>query len=372
MPYDDNGARFHDLSDFGLGGNMDDAERRRLPRRHPPDSSNWLCQTEAPTGYAYKAYDEVADATSLNLFSASCIGAYCYVVAWNFDDDGTIRPEVGATGTLQRYGGTPQSSWPMGGGRRAVAHMHNFYWRLDFDVDGAANDRVEELEARFAPGTGRQQLNNTRQAFSAEVARRVAPGGFRSWRVRDTVTTNGDDHPISFELLPNPDNIFRGPSYEAFTQNELYVTRNRACERFASHNPTAGGCPSSLAGVRQRREPHGSGPGGLVRDLVPPPAPGRGRGAHAPALERVLDRPPGPHGDQPGRLTPAGSRPATAGPAGAGSRASYQQGHTSPTRGMAVWLTQVRGVSDPITARPAAGRPGGRRGPLPPGGWPCR
>ena len=48
-------------------------------------------------------------------------------------------------------------------------------------------------------------------------------------------------------MLPNADNIFRGPSYEAFTQNELYVTRNRACERFASHNPTAGGCPSSLA-----------------------------------------------------------------------------------------------------------------------------
>ncbi|MET0738712.1 MAG: copper amine oxidase [Acidimicrobiales bacterium] len=247
VPYDDNGARFHDLSDFGLGGNMDALSAGDCPNGTLL-SSNWICQTEAPTGYAYKSYDEVADATSLNLFSASCIGAYCYVVAWNFDDDGTIRPEVGATGTLQRYGGTPQSSWPMGGGRRAVAHMHNFYWRLDFDVDGAANDRVEELEARFAPGTGRQQLNNSRQAFSAEVARRVAAGGFRSWRVRDTIAMNGDNHPISFELLPNADNIFRGPSYEAFTQNELYVTRNRACERFASHNPTAGGCPSSLAG----------------------------------------------------------------------------------------------------------------------------
>jgi primary-amine oxidase len=247
VPYDDNGARFHDLSDFGLGNNMDVLGAGDCPNGTLL-SSNWVCQTEAPTGYAYKDYDQVADATSLNLFSASCIGAYCYVVAWNFDDDGTIRPEVGATGSLQLYGGTPQTTWPMGGGRRAVAHMHNFYWRLDFDVDGQADDRVEELEALPAAGTGRSQLRNTRRAFSVEAARRVAPGAFRSWRVRDTVTRNGDNHPISWELVPNTDNIFRGPSFESFTQNEVYVTRNRSCERFASHNPTAGGCPNSVAG----------------------------------------------------------------------------------------------------------------------------
>ena len=247
VPYDDNGARFHDLSDFGLGNNMDVLNAGDCPNGTLL-SSNWVCQTEAPTGYAYKDYDQVADATSLNLFSASCIGAYCYVVAWNFDDDGTIRPEVGATGSLQIYGGTPQTTWPMGGGNRAVAHMHNFYWRLDFDVDGQANDRVEELEALPAAGTGRSQLRNTRRAFSVEAARRVAPGAFRSWRVRDTVTRNGDNHPISWELVPNTDNIFRGPSFESFTQNEVYVTRNRSCERFASHNPTTGGCPNSVAG----------------------------------------------------------------------------------------------------------------------------
>jgi primary-amine oxidase len=247
VPYDDNGARFHDLSDYGLGNNMDALSAGDCPNGTLL-SNNWLCQTEAPAGYAYKSYNEVADSTSLNLFSASCIGAYCYVVAWNFDDDGTIRPEVGATGQLQRTSGRASAGWPIGGGRNAVAHMHNYYWRLDFDVNGVANDRAEELEARFAPGTGRQELNNTRQAFSTEVARRVAAGGFRSWRVRDTVTVNGDNHPISFELLPDPDNIFRGPTYEPWTQNELYVTRNRSCERFASHNPTNGGCPSSLAG----------------------------------------------------------------------------------------------------------------------------
>jgi primary-amine oxidase len=122
--------------------------------------------------------------------------------------------------------------------------MHNFYWRLDFDLDGTTtDDRVEELEA--LPTDGRQQLNNRRRAFTSEVARRVAPGGFRSWRVRDLNTVNGDNHPISWELLPNTDHIFRGPSYEPYTRNELYVTRNKTCERFATHNPATGSCQPS-------------------------------------------------------------------------------------------------------------------------------
>jgi primary-amine oxidase len=249
VPYDNNGARFHDLSDYGLGYDwyIDDLQPGDCPNgdllTDTTINSNVLCQTEAPTGYAYKDYAQQAQATSLNLFSVSHIGAYNYVVAWNFDDDGTIRPEVGATGSLQLYGGSPQSTWPMGGGNRAVAHMHNFYWRLDFDVDGAGNDRVEEMEA--LPTNGRSQLRNTRRPFTSEVARRVAPGGFRSWRVLDTVSDNADGHPVSWELLPNTDNIFRGPTYEPYSQNQLYVTRNRLCERFATHNVPTGNCRSS-------------------------------------------------------------------------------------------------------------------------------
>jgi primary-amine oxidase len=130
VPYDLGQPRFHDLSDYGLGGNMDELDTSDCPTGTLLDDAGTdvVCQTEGPTGYAYKDYDNVAQATSLNLFSTSCIGAYCYVVAWNFDDDGTIRPEVGATGTLQYIDSGPSSGgWPIGGGRRAVAHMHNYY-----------------------------------------------------------------------------------------------------------------------------------------------------------------------------------------------------------------------------------------------------
>ena len=210
VPYDDNGARFHDLSDFGLGSNMDALSAGDCPNGTLL-SNNWLCQTEAPTGYAYKSYDEVADATSLNLFSASCIGAYCYVVAWNFDDDGTVRPEVGATGTLQRYGGTPQTTWPMGGGRRAVAHMHNFYWRLDFDVNGAANDRRRGARSPIRSGN--------RTPARTTPGRRSPPrwpagwprASFRSWRVRDSVTTERGQPPDLLGAAPQHRQHLPGP-----------------------------------------------------------------------------------------------------------------------------------------------------------------
>ena len=276
VPYDDNRARLHDLSDFGMGFDhiMADLQAADCPNgeRLLDGGRNVLCLTEAPTGYAYKDFDAVAQSTSLNLFSVSRIGAYSYVVAWNFDDDGTIRPEVGATGALQFIDDdTPPGTtgWDVGQGRSAIAHMHNYYWRLDFDVAGTRiDDRVQELEAR--PTAGRTQLRNTRRGFTREVARRVGPTVFRSWRVRDTVVRNADNHPISFEILPNTDHVFRGPKYERFTQNELYVTRYKPCERFASHNlPT----PAPSAATEPSSAGASTAPGSSATAPTPAPPP---------------------------------------------------------------------------------------------------
>ena len=245
VPYDGGSPRFFDLSGIGLGydGTMLDLAAEDCPGGSllQDDGTNVICQSVVPNGYAYKSGPSSGQSTSLRLFSVSELGAYNYVVAWNFDDDGTIRPQVDSAGSLQNYGGSPQTTWPLGGGRRGVAHMHNFYWRLDFDVDGPANDRVEELEA--LPADSRYALRNTRRAFGTEVARRVAPSGFRSWRVRDLTSTNADGHPLSVELLPDTDHVYRGPTTgdapEPFTQNEVYVTRFKPCEDVAANNPGA-------------------------------------------------------------------------------------------------------------------------------------
>lgn len=248
VPYDDNAFRFHDVSDYGLGNYLNDLQPEDCPGGSllAPGPVHALCRQVTGSGYVYKSYADEAQGTTLSLFSVSHIGAYNYVIAWNFDDDGTIRPEIGATGQLQRFGGTNATGWYVGARGFAVAHMHNYYWRLDFDVNGADGDRVQELAATAT--NGRQSFTNTRAAFRTEVARRVLPGSFRSWRVIDSATRNADGHPISYELRPETDSIFRGPDYEPFTHNEFYVTAANECERFASHNPTLGGsCGSNLA-----------------------------------------------------------------------------------------------------------------------------
>ncbi len=250
VPYDDNGARFHDLSDYGLGGNnLNDLAPGDCPNGTliRDSSKDVLCQQLQNAGYAYKSYANQLQGYALNLFSVSHIGMYNYVSELHFYDNGAIELGVGATGQLQRLGSNPAFGWPLNGANTSygIAHMHNYYWRLDFDLNGTAtDDQVEEIE--FTPNGTRDQFTRGLTAFTTEVSRAVSSTTFRSWRIKDTVTTNADGHAISYELEPDPAHLFHGPSSEPFTQNELYVTVNKTCEKFVSHNPTVGGCGNNV------------------------------------------------------------------------------------------------------------------------------
>jgi primary-amine oxidase len=249
VPYDNNAARFHDVSDYGLGGyNMNDLTTADCPggtllRNNGKDV---LCRTLARDGYAYKYYGTQKQAYALSLFSVSHIGQYNYIPKWKFFDDGTIEPGMGATGKLQlctndsRYGWLVNStSCP-----RGTSHMHNYYWRLDFDLGGLSNDRLQRFDFGNAGGSTRPASS---AAYSTETRQTVSPGVFRTWRLYDNAITNGDGHRISYEIVPDASHTFRGPSYEPWTRYDLYYTQNATCERYASHNPTTGGCPSNVS-----------------------------------------------------------------------------------------------------------------------------
>ncbi len=255
VPYDNNGARLHDVSDYGLGGaNLLDLTPAECPGGAllQNNGKDVICRTVSGDGYAYKAYGTQKQAYALSLFSVSGIGKYNYIPKWKFFDDGTIEPSMGAAGTLQFCTTDSRYGWHINapGCVRGTSHTHNYFWRLDFDMGGEPNDEFQQID--FG-GVGTSYRPITYGNTRTETARVVSQTGFRTWRILDRYLRNADGHPISYELDAESSHTFRGPSYEPWTRNDVYFTENRLvvndtyCEQFVSHNPTRTGCADNLA-----------------------------------------------------------------------------------------------------------------------------
>src|SRR5262249_51850406 len=111
----------------------------------------------------------------------------------------------------------------------APSHVHNFYYRLDFDIDGPDDNVVEEFNyQQDQPGslTGSHHW----APVLTETSRPWNAASFRSWRVVNRASKNALGHPRSYELVPGGNGTFRGGSAEAFAQAELWVTRHHAQE----------------------------------------------------------------------------------------------------------------------------------------------
>ncbi len=239
VPYDDNGARYHDISDYGIGGNnilslnSDECPAGNLLAH---SGKNVLCKQIESRPLAHKSGNNVVNANNLSVFSVSPVGAYYYIPTWRFMDDGTIEPWIGATGALQRYGSNQSRGWKLGDNRVGIAHLHNFFWKLDFDLNGSHLDDVVE-ELNFPLVNGKRQRTVT--AFNSEVARKVNPDTMRHWRIKDKSLKNANNHSASFDILLNESGHQDiGPASEPFTHNDFYVTKQKNEEKFASHNPS--------------------------------------------------------------------------------------------------------------------------------------
>jgi len=250
VPYDDNGARFHDVTDFGFGGiylsnlRAEECVDGDLLRLGP---KNALCKQVRNRGLAQRYYARTLQGYELSLFSISMSGDYNYIIQWVFKDDGTIEPIVGAAGQLQRYGSDPLHGWRTGPGPVVpISHYHNYWWRLDFDIDGMENDLVEEIQLNPADSARRRELAVT--PLTVESARTHDPSVQRSWRIRDKQVTNAEGRSISYHIEAlSSGHDFIGPTFEPFARNDFYVTRNRSCEKYPSHNPALSGCATDVS-----------------------------------------------------------------------------------------------------------------------------
>ncbi|HRJ51231.1 MAG TPA: hypothetical protein PLE99_00585 [Candidatus Thiothrix moscowensis] len=250
VPYDDNGARYHDVSDYGLGGGyIKDLAAEECPggERLAYLGKNIICKQVTSRDDAFSVDADRLQGDALSLFSVSAIGAYNYIPEWRFLDDGAIEPGVGATGALQRFGtaSIAQHGWLLESNKVGIAHLHNFFWKLDFDLGATSNDdAVEEIDHTQTAG----KTSRTHTRLSTEAARNVDPAKLRFWRVLDTSLRNSKNLPTSYDIQLNESGQKdEGPSSEPFTHYDFYVTRQKNCELFASHNPTTNGCAADLS-----------------------------------------------------------------------------------------------------------------------------
>jgi len=249
VPYDDDGARYHDVTDYGIGaGYMQALASSECPNGilKKFGQKNVMCQQIEKGHIAHHADSGKKEGSALSLFSISKIGAYHYLPQWRFFDDGTIRPSMGATGSLQRFAsGVTDRGWQINSNRTGIAHLHNYFWRLDFDLGSSGTDDFVE-EFNFPLSSGKRVRSVTK--FSSEKAREVNPSTLRSWRIVDGSATNSNGHKKSYEImLDESGHKNKGPSNEAFTHNDFFVTKANNCEKFASHNPTTNNCKKNLA-----------------------------------------------------------------------------------------------------------------------------
>lgn len=171
-----------------------------------PVGPGWRLCTQPPATILESGTDDGAfqgvalhyEDGELRIVSEMQAGWYRYVSEWRLRDDGVIKPRFGFAGTRDP--------------RTCMRHQHHVYWRLDFDIDGAGADVVEQRGLLFpqlpvwTPVV--RETKRTRSPFA------------RSWRVRDKSTGRG------YRIVPG---IADGTA-DAYGVADLWLLRYRATE----------------------------------------------------------------------------------------------------------------------------------------------
>lgn len=141
------------------------------------------------TGVAFEEYPGELVATS-----HMSAGWYKYRIKWHFYDDGRIWPEYSFAASSATC--------------TSADHRHHVYWRFDFDMDGASDDYITEVNP-----TTETELN-----FTTEEARTWGNGtdGIY-WRVRDEVTGSG------YRVVPSAADLLL--PIDGFSKTDAIVAR---------------------------------------------------------------------------------------------------------------------------------------------------
>ncbi len=205
-------------------------------------------------------HNEARRARELVVSSIATVGNYDYAIDWIFRQDGSLAVEAVLSGIMLPKGVAAETRHHDGSGhlvsRSVVAphHQHILNFRLDFDVDGAANSVTEMKTAALPPGPGNPAgtglLMEESVLASEQAARRdLSLADARAWRViNPALTTALGDHP-GYILQPGSNSVaYAWPDSLAsrragFMRHHFWATRYRPEEMYA-----AGDYPNQSAG----------------------------------------------------------------------------------------------------------------------------
>ena len=230
VPYDENGARYHDI---GYGANLAVLAAAECPGGSLLTNST-LCLVQRPAGYLSKNTGASIQGDSFAVFGYYGLGQYYYTFQYTFFDDGSIEPAVLASGALQRYTSLAANGWRIPAAAfpniYGVNHNHLVIWRMDFDLDGSANNQVERINFT---GAGSDQRDMVVTPLTTETKETNDLTGEAFWRVRNTAENNADGRNISYEIEPNVTDQLRAP--EDFTQYDFYLTQHNSTEEIVDN-----------------------------------------------------------------------------------------------------------------------------------------
>ena len=237
----------------------------------PRAVANLVCLFERESGdMAWRHFSEETESRrkrDLVVRSAAVLGNYDYVFDWTFQQDGSIRVSVGATGiaevksSVAAKADDPAPSGTNGSavkaGERsdaygrfvdrhvvAVNHDHYFNFRLDLDVDGPTNGFVaDRLVTKILPPDNPRRSIWVREAAPAHTEHdgmlHMDMARPALWRVMSAEQKNHVGYPTSYQLMPgmnaatllSPDDYARRRA--GFVDHDLWVTPYRYEERYA-------------------------------------------------------------------------------------------------------------------------------------------
>ncbi len=209
------------------------------------------------TGFAYAGVKGRAPGKMLVLWSMCHFpgtqdginnDGYTYVIRWKLSNDGSLHAEVGATGGLQHLNtgeeaerGVVVGSDQQGRDVFAPTHVHNFYFRVDLDIDGADGNVAQELNYVNDPADPLKS-RVVWQAVDIERGRMSNEQTFRSWRIMNPKSLNAQGHPRSYHILKSADGAWRDGSdvnFHWIVRPDILFTRYYADEfPYSSVNPT--------------------------------------------------------------------------------------------------------------------------------------